>query len=86
LQILTWVLTALSILGAYLNSRQDVRGFYLWLPANLTWGVVAIMNGLPAQAVLWFYYAGVCVYGISMWERKEVSDESKSKNRFNTNL
>ena len=69
---ISWIFTALSVLGAYLNARGKIAGFYVWIPANIAWIVYDWIIGEPAQSVLFMVYLVICLIGIRTWRRKGI--------------
>lgn len=67
--IFTWVLTALSLLGVWLNIKKDKRCFYIWIIANFGWITVNIKAHLYAQAALFGIYTVLSIYGIYEWSK-----------------
>ncbi|MBG0777652.1 MAG: nicotinamide mononucleotide transporter [Desulfovibrionaceae bacterium] len=67
---LTWLFTALSILGVVLNVRKDRRCFPVWIVANVGWVVTNLRHGIYSQAVLFVVYTGLSVWGYVAWSRK----------------
>lgn len=70
-EILIWALTALSIVGVWLNIKKNIWGFYLWLIGDIGWIYVDFKAGLTGQAVLFIVYSALCIYGIYEWRDKE---------------
>ncbi|MDX9788943.1 MAG: nicotinamide mononucleotide transporter [Desulfobacterales bacterium] len=68
--MIEWVVTALSIIGAILNARCKVSGFYFWTIANLSWVVIDFNRGPHAQAALFLFYFATCLYGIYSWKNR----------------
>lgn len=79
MNIFTWVLMALSIAGTLLVIRRRVSGYYLWVISNIGWIAVDIHKGVHAQALLFFIYLGLSVYGI--WEIRKHSSERLRRDR-----
>jgi nicotinamide riboside transporter PnuC len=71
MDIFTWIITILAIVGVVLNINKRVEGFYLWVGSNLAWGVIDYNAGLYAQAVLFIVYTGLSVWGIIEWRKKD---------------
>lgn len=69
MDVIGWALTINSILGALLNARKRIEGFYLWAAGNLGWMIWALYNGIYSQAVLWLVYFIITVYGIYQWRK-----------------
>lgn len=74
LTLLTWVLTAMSLVGVWLNIKKNVVCFYIWIVANVGWIYVDIKAGLMGQAVLFLIYSVLSVYGIYEWSKPEKSE------------
>lgn len=70
MEIITWALTVLAIVGVVLNAQQKVAGFYFWIPSNIGWLVVGVITGVYAQAALFTFYTFMCFYGIKQWNNK----------------
>jgi hypothetical protein len=62
-----------SFVGAFLNARQDVRGFRIWIFSS------AILLAIHVKSRLWVLcgsdviYAGICLQGIHVWKTKPIS-------------
>ena len=67
--IVTWSLAFLSITGGFLNARENIRGFYFWIVANIGWVSINIYKGIYAQAFLFIIYITLCIYGIKKWRK-----------------
>ena len=65
--IITWSLTFLSLLGAFLNARMDIRGFYIWIISNVGWIIINIYKEIYAGAALFIVYTAISAYGIYSW-------------------
>ena len=70
--LLTVVLTISALVGVILNIKKNVLCFYIWLVTNISWAIVDFYKGIPAQGILFTIYAGLAVYGIIEWRKKEV--------------
>jgi nicotinamide riboside transporter PnuC len=64
---LTWIVSTAALAGVYLNIRKNVFCFWIWSVTNLTWAVVDLQHGLPAQATLQYVYFLMSLYGIIKW-------------------
>ena len=71
LTVFTWIITAMSLWGVWLNIKKDKRCFYIWIVANFGWIAVDIEAGLYAQAALFGIYSLLSVYGLVEWSRDE---------------
>ncbi len=70
--IFTWLLTATTIFGTYLNSRQNKYGFLVWGLCNVLWLSVDFTRGIYAQAALYVVFIGFNVYGWRQWGKKDI--------------
>lgn len=61
-----FVLTAL--IGAWLNSQMDIRGFYCWLLSNIFFTSWNIYHGDYGQATLFAVYTVISANGIYKWK------------------
>jgi len=69
--IFTWALTATTIFGTYLNSKQNKYGFLIWGLCNVLWLGVDFTRGIYAQAALYVVFIGFNVYGWKQWGKKD---------------
>lgn len=69
---LMWIVSSLSILGAVLNAKLNIKGFYVWVIANLLWVAYDIYLGAYAQAALFCVYTGISIWGIKKWREKKI--------------
>lgn len=65
---MTWILTAISLAGNFLNCRKSVLGFYLWILCNIGWAVYDIYSNLHSRLLLDLVQTGFCIYGITCWK------------------
>lgn len=68
-ELISWLATLLSVIGVILNARKKVSGFYYWSVANVCWIVINFSQAMYAQAALFVFYFGVCIYGIRAWRQ-----------------
>lgn len=66
--IFPWLMTAVALVGAYLNSQADKRGFYLWLVSNSGFAIYNACIGEVAMSVLFAVYLGITLNGIRKWK------------------
>lgn len=78
--IFTWTLTACTIAGTYLNSKQNKYGFLVWGLCNILWLGVDFTRGIYAQAALYVVFIGFNVYGWQQWGKVEATTSSFKKN------
>lgn len=70
---MTWLLTAISLLGNWLNCRKVRACFVLWITCNLGWTWIDITGGVYSRAILDVVQIGFSVYGL--WKWGEGSDQ-----------
>lgn len=68
---MNWLIVVIALVGIVLNVRRKWQGFLFWLVSNAWWCVHNIAIGEYAQAVLFFVFWVLSVYGIHNWKRKE---------------
>ena len=68
-----WALQVIGLLASYvgaeMNARMRVEGFYVWLLANVTLFAVHVSAGLWALALLDLLYLRINLTGIRRWRR-----------------
>jgi len=69
--LITWIITAASLIGVVLNIRLDRRCFYVWCVTNSAWMVIDYNKGLYAQSVLFAVYFALSIWGVYSWQRKQ---------------
>lgn len=65
---MTWILTAISLAGNYLNSTKHRSGFWIWIICNTGWLIYDIYNGIYARAVLDIVQTAFCILGLIKWK------------------
>lgn len=70
--LLQGVGVVLAYVGAELNSRLDIRGFKVWIAANIALFILHVISGLAILAALDVIYIRLNVRSIQRWvaERK----------------
>ncbi len=70
----SWVLQAIGVassyVGAELNARMRVEGFYVWLVSNLVLLIVHVTSGLWELALLDVLYFRINLVGIRHWRAR----------------
>lgn len=64
----TWLAMFLSMAGAYYVGEHKVRGFYIWLVANMIWLTDSILRYDIPQSCLWIFYNYTAYRGIRTWK------------------
>jgi hypothetical protein len=70
IDIVTWILTAISFVGAIYNIGKKTLGFWIWGFADILFTIMYYRIGQPANAVLFAMYTLVNVWGIYQWGKK----------------
>ena len=65
--IFSWILTALSIIGALRNAQEKIDGFYIWIVANIGWIIYDVITNQPAQIALFAVYTAISIFGVYQW-------------------
>jgi nicotinamide riboside transporter PnuC len=66
----TWILTAMSVIGAYLNVKKKRISFLLYTIANIGWILTNLYFEIYSQAALFFVFTLLSTYGWIEWGRK----------------
>ena len=67
--VLSWVATAIAIVGSILNSYKRIEGFFLWFISNGLYVYINIKVGVPAQAILFAFNILICIMGVIQWKK-----------------
>jgi membrane protein implicated in regulation of membrane protease activity len=67
MEIFTYVLTVLALVGVVLNIKKNKACFYIWSFTNSAWAIVDFNKGIPAQGILFSIYAVLAIYGLWEW-------------------
>jgi len=81
---MSWLIVVIALVGIVLNVRRKWQGFLFWLISNAWWFWHNLVIGEYAQAVLFFVFWVLSVYGICNWKRKE-PDYGGQKNSIKNN-
>ena len=71
MQIISWITTAICLLGTILNVKKLNTCFYLWLIGNILWLCIDIHNGLWSRAILDIVQGVLAVWGIIEWRKNK---------------
>ena len=66
---LTWLVTALSLIGVILNIKRSRWGFGVWTVTNSFWAVYDFQIGAYAQSALFAVYLGLALWGLWEWRK-----------------
>jgi nicotinamide riboside transporter PnuC len=65
------LLTIGALVGAVLNARGKVAGFYVWIPVNIGWTIHNWRIGEFAQAAVFIAFTVIAAFGIYKWRRRQ---------------
>jgi len=71
LDTISWILTVWAIIGAILNARGSIKGFYIWIVGNIGWVAYNLYIEEWALAALFVVYTLISTYGIYQWRKKK---------------
>lgn len=71
MEIVTWLISVMALIGTILNANMNKHGFTLWLITNMFWTIVDFKAGLYAQSALFLAYTLLAIKGIITWTKKE---------------
>ena len=71
--MITWVLTAISLFGNWLNCRKLRICFIVWIFCNVGWLGYDFAGSVYARAVLDSVQIGFSVYGYINWRKADGS-------------
>ena len=71
MQIISWITTAICLLGTILNVKKLNTCFYLWLIGNILWLCIDIYNGLWSRAIPDIVQGVLAVWGIIEWRKNK---------------
>ena len=71
LDILEIVGATLATIGAVLNARGLISGFYVWIASNLILVTINFVTHHYPQALLFVVYCGTSSYGIYQWGKHD---------------
>ena len=64
---MTWIITALSIVGVIANIYKRSWCFIIWAFTNAAWAVIDFHHGLYAQSALFTVYFALAIFGLYKW-------------------
>lgn len=68
--IITYLITAITLIGTVANSLQKRWCFYIWIPTNLFWVIYNLVIGQYAQAILYTVNTITSIIGLIQWTKK----------------
>lgn len=71
IEIFTWPLAVLTIVGVVFNIRKHRFCFVIWSVTNVFWVIYNYSIGAYAQAAVFGVYFGLAIWGIVRWGRDQ---------------
>lgn len=68
-----------SLVGSYLNAKQNWQGFVVWTASNVCWVIYDLYKACYSQAFLFFVYILMNLYGIYCWKFKKTDGKEEGK-------
>jgi len=78
-EITGWTIAAMALFGAFLNAKQDARGFLLWMVTNTYFSARNFYIGEYPQAILFLAYLCITVHGFYTWRKIKKEQENAAK-------
>lgn len=69
--VLSWIMSAIALLGTIWNAEKNKYGFVFWLISNLYMTIRFFVIGEYAQMTLFFIYFLLAIRGLIVWSKKE---------------
>lgn len=67
----SWLMTAVAIIGTVANSYKKRIGFWFWLVSNVFWVGFNIYNGIYSQAAVYVFNSAMCLVGLREWKNND---------------
>jgi len=67
--MLSWVATALGIIGVMFVNYKSIYGYYFWVVGNIIFIYLAVLRKDFSQILLWSVYTLSSIHGIYMWKK-----------------
>ena len=75
LNTISWIATAIAIIGTIANANKKRFGFWFWLISNVFWVAFNIYNKMYAQAAVYVFNSAMCIVGLRQWKRNKEEEE-----------
>lgn len=69
IEVMTYAITALAIIGTAANALQKRWCFIVWSVTNTFWMIYNACNGQYAQALLYAFNLAMAAVGLIKWRR-----------------
>lgn len=71
LEIISYIVTVLTLVGTVANAFQKSWCFYLWIITNLFWIAYNINIKQYQQAIIYIVNTIICIIGIINWHKNK---------------
>jgi len=72
-----WLATLFSIVGVFLNAKQKIICWPIWLISNILWIIHIYPHKEYALILTWVVFGIMNVYGWIQWSKERHLDNSK---------
>ena len=69
--IISWITTALALIGTVLNVKKQNLCFWFWLVSNTLWLIYDLYSGLWSRAILDAVQWALALWGIIEWKKEK---------------
>lgn len=76
IDILTWFMVVIALIGTYLNAKKSIHGFYFWVFSNTVFTLICFGQKFYPQAFLFGVYTLLAIKGIFEWSKSESPNSS----------
>jgi hypothetical protein len=67
--------SVISLVGLLYNARMNIKGYYIWLVANVAWIPLSVLAGAWYQTPIWIGFTIGSIYGIREWRARSEDDD-----------
>lgn len=71
INIITWILTVISLVGNYLNCRKIRICFIIWILCNIGWMIYDLHGRIYSRALLDLVQTAFSIYGYISWGKRD---------------
>lgn len=79
-EILTYVMMVIALVGSYLNAKQRREGFLLWMITNGFWIIHNLAVSEIAQAILYAANMVIAIMGFINWKKDKIGSIEENNN------
>lgn len=72
MNIISYVITVITLIGTLGNSFQKIWCFYIWIPTNLFWVVYNVAIRQYQQAIIYTVNCITSIIGLIKWSKNAV--------------